>query len=263
MFYVFTSFKKARGFYQNIIFPRTFSEKIQRRKIFDRDCRLHSRADKILAKDFVSQKLGDQWVIPTLWHGQELPAIAERLWPPPFVIKTNHASGANIFIKTENDLDWAIIERQIECWMKITYGYYAGEWLYSKIKPQILVEPFIGDTNKLPFDYKFWTFKGKVKFIQVDTDRGTEHKRVFYDAFWNKLPFSLGYPLEKMDIPIPNSLNEMICAAETLSENISFVRVDFYEIHGRPLFGELTFYPGSGYDMFNPNEWDNFIGELY
>lgn len=251
------------GSYPNLIFPKTFNEKIQRRKVFDRDLRLSMLADKVLVKDYVREKIGEKCLIPTIWHGSELPPHAQRTWPIPFVIKSNHASGWNVFVRSESDCDWDHIEKCCRDWMSKSYGTSLGEWHYSKIKPQILVEPFIGEVASLPVDYKLWTFNGKVHFIQVDTDRDSGHKRAFFDKSWNKLPFSLEFPMEDRDISRPSSLDTMIKYAETLADDIPFVRVDFYEVNHSPLFGEMTFYPESGYGRFFPEESGRKVGALW
>ena len=247
----------------NIVKPRSFNEKVCRRKIMERDPRFPVLADKVLVKDIVRAKLGDDWIIPTIWHGQHLPPVEERTWPMPFVIKVNSGSGWNIFVRNEAECDWPDIERRCDEWMRTTFGRHLGEWLYAHIKPQILVEPFIGKLADLPLDYKFWTFGGKVKAIQVDTDREHSTRRRFYDPDWRPLPFAKGVPLEERDIPRPVSLDRMIAAAEILAEDISFVRVDFYEIEDSPVFGEMTFYPASGISHFSPSEWDEVMGSYW
>jgi hypothetical protein len=256
-------YRRAFGRFPNLRAPETFNEKIQRRKVEDRDPRLPLRADKVLVKDFVREKLGDTWVIPTVWHGTRLPPMAERDWPVPFVVKANHGSMWNHFVRSEADLDWPAIERRCEAWMARRYGVSAGEWQYAAIRPQILVEPYIGALEHLPIDYKLWVFHGRAEFVQVDIGRETEHKRSFFDRQWRRLPFALGYPPETREVPPPASLSEMIRAAEALVEDLPFVRVDFYEIENRPLFGEMTFCPASGWQHFSPPEWDAKIGALW
>ena len=97
----------------------------------------------------------------------------------------------DIFVRSEAERDWPRIERQCNDWMHHIFGYHLGEWLYSQIEPQILVEPFISHDRMLPWDYKLWVFKGKVEFIHVDTDRETRPKRAFFDRDWNRLPFAI------------------------------------------------------------------------
>ena len=243
--------------------PRTFSEKIQRTKLLNRDPRLPQRENKIVVKEFVRERLGSEWVIPTLWHGEYFPPVEQRNWPLPFVIKANNGCGWNVFIRRESDLNWARIESLAADWRRAPFGADIGEWLYGQIKPGLLVEPFIGSGPDLPVDYKLWTFGGKVRFVQVDTDRERDHKRAMFDLHWNRLPFTLQYPDDLRPISKPNSLDAMIKAAEVLAENISFVRIDFYEINGKPKFGEMSFYPESGFGRFNPPEWDIKVGQMW
>jgi TupA-like ATPgrasp len=247
----------------SLVNPKTFSEKIQRLKILNRDPRLPQRENKILVKDFVRQRLGSDWVTPTLWQGEFLPPLERRNWPLPFVIKANNGCGWNVFIRHESDLDWTHIESTAAKWRHTSFGADIGEWLYSEIKPALLVEPFIGESANLPLDYKLWTFGGKVRVVQVDTDREHDHKRAMFDLDWQRLPFALEYPNDPRPIAKPVSLDRMIQAAAILAEDFSFVRIDFYEIGGQPKFGEMSFYPGSGFEVFNPPEWDAKIGKFW
>ena len=253
----------GRALLRSLFIPRTCNERIQRSKLLNRDPRLPQRQDKILVKKFVREKLGNEWVIPSLWEGTTLPPISQRTWPAPFVIKANNGCGWNVFVRDTRGLDWSAIERISHEWRGSTYGAEYGEWLYSAITPGLLVEPFISPTQELPVDYKLWTFKGAVQFIQVDTDREHHHKRTMFDLNWNQLPFTRGFPADTRAIPRPKSLDRMMEAAVILAENLQFARIDFYEISGNPLFGEITFYPGSGSQRFEPAEWDRKIGEMW
>ncbi len=251
------------GYSPRILFARTFNEKLYQRKFFDRDSRMPLRSDKLLVKNFVAEKLGPGWITPTLWHGAALPPPHKRIWPLPFVLKANHGCDMNIFIRSADEFDWPRIEVLCAKWLSENYGESTGEWFYSNIERQLLVEPFIGKTGSLPLDYKLWTFGGRVEFIQVDIDREHQHKRAMFDREWRRLPFTIRYPQEERHIDRPHSLERMIAAAETLSEATSFVRVDFYEINGTPRFGEMTFYPGGGFMPFDPPEYDAIIGALW
>jgi hypothetical protein len=251
---------------RSLIWPRTFTEKIQRRKLLDRDPRLPRLQDKVLVKDYVAQRLGEEWVTPTLWSGETLPPRELRTWPAPFVIKANNASARNIFVRQPGDLDWDAIERTVESWRTSVFGADLGEWLYAEIKPMLLVEPHVGDPSTTPPDYKFYVFGGEVKLIQVDTDREGDHKRCLFDLGWNPLPFALdalGQRVDTRPMARPSSLERMIDAAQMLSAKMPFVRIDFYEVEQRPKFGEFTFYPGSGLLVFDPPEWDLIIGRWW
>lgn len=256
-------YRGAFGRNPRFFFPKTFNEKVHRRKLLDRDPRLPVRADKVLVKQFVEDKLGSEWVVPTLWHGPILPPLKQRNWPVPFVLKANHGSGMNMFIRSPDDLDWPKIEHICREWMGFVFGEHAGEWAYFSIKPQLLVEPFIGERLALPVDYKFLVFHGTAEFVQVDIGREHNHTRAIFDREWLKMPFTTTFPMETANIERPASLNQMIDAAEKLSDGMSFVRVDLYEINGQPRFGELTFYPASAAEIFDPPEYDRFVGSYW
>jgi hypothetical protein len=263
-------FRRSRGSYlaafghsPRFFFAKTFNEKVQRRKILDRDPRLPLCSDKVFVKNFVAEKLGPGWTTPTIWHGPSLPPLHERIWPLPFVLKANHGYGMNIFVRSANDLNWPQIETLCAKWLSEIYGASQAEWAYYNIKRQLLVEPFLGSVDSFPNDYKFWTFHGRVEFIEVNIDRARRQKRAMFDRKWKWLPFNIFGPPEEHQMNQPQSLERMIRAAETLSEGISFVRVDFYEINGTPRFGEMTFYPSSGLGCFDPPEYDVIVGGLW
>ena len=246
----------------NLAEPRRFSELVQRRKLYDRDPRWPMLADKIAAKEHVADVLGREWIIPTLWHGTHLPLMPP--WPRPFVLKSSHASQQCLFVRNEAEAAmWPDMRRTAQRWLRSSYGTYLGEWLYSEIPPRVLVEPFVGRGNVAPFDYKFFVFDGRVEMVQVDLDRETAHRRVMFDRDWRRLPFALEFPTDQRPIPRPATLDRMIAGAETLGRPFDFVRVDFYEVGDRPLFGEMTLYPGSGLDRFRPAHFDEYVGAYW
>ena len=257
------TYRRKFGHWPNVVAPRSFNEKVQRHKILDRDPRIPLCADKVRVKDLVRAELGEGWVIPTLWAGPQLPPRAARRWPKPYVIKVNNGCGWNLFIRSAADEDWPAIEQDCSDWLGTIYGIDLGEWHYAQMVPQILVEPFVAFDLHLPIDYKFWVFHGRVEVIQVVTDREEGRKITFFDRDWRQLPCDKGYPVETDGLSCPASLREMIGAAERLGRNFSFVRVDLYEVGGRPLFGELTFYPDAGYAALNPPAFDRRLGELW
>lgn len=264
-YYSSYGFKQHFGYYPNLFYPSTFSEKIQKSKVFNRDSRIPIRQDKVLVKDIVTQKLGAAYVIPTLWHGTQLPPRQQRNWPMPFVIKANHGCGWNIFVRNHAECNWDAIEKKCDSWMSQVYGRTFGEWLYSQIKPQLLVEPYISAVASLPLDYKLWVFSGKVKLIQVIAGRGSSNiRQFFYDENWVRQPFTgVAIADAPENISPPASLNQMLAAAVTLAEDFAFVRIDFYEVNQQPLFGEITFYPASGFSPFKPIIYEKHVGAFW
>jgi hypothetical protein len=257
------AYRRKFGRWPNLFFPSTFNEIIQARKVWQRDDRLPLFADKHRVKAFVQAKLGSDWIIPTLWAGPTFPAPSERRWPKPFVIKMNNACHRNIFVRSEVECDWAAIESRCETWLTSPYGIDLGEWFYRRIPPMIMVEPFIGSSGQLPLDFKFWTFHGRVEFIHVVTGREGEERQAFFDRHWNRINVDQGFPVETREIAPPASLDVMIEAAECLAADTDFVRVDLYEVGGRPLFGEITLYPGAGFNRITPPAFDRHLVALW
>ncbi|WP_242137433.1 ATP-grasp fold amidoligase family protein [Sphingomonas sp. TREG-RG-20F-R18-01] len=234
--------------------PRLFTELVQWRKLNDRDLRLPLLADKVAVKAVVADRLGRAWVVPTLWDGAVLPA--ERPDGGPIVVKSRHGCNQRVFVR-DGTCDWPMIRRQAARWVDQRYGGWLDEWLYREIPPGVLIEPFIGADGQLPIDYKFYVFGGVVAFIQVHLEREHRHRWIVLDRHWRCEGDGTDLP------PRPSALGAMIAAAENLGQGFDFVRVDFYQPDDVPLFGEMTFYPGSGLDPFDPPHLDAVMGDLW
>lgn len=235
--------------------PVRFTEWVQWRKLYDRDARMPPLADKLDVKRHVAAELGPDWVTPTLFHGRTLPGLP--LWAPPFVVKSRHGSNQRAFVRTGAE-DWRAIRAAAARWVRNPYGVVLDEWLYRHVPRGILVEPFIGANGELPIDYKIYVFGGRAACVKLDRDREHGHWRAIYDLGWRPVWSPPGW----RDPPPPASLGEMIAAAERLGRGFDFVRADFYEIEGRPRFGEITFYPGSGLSPL-PDQLDHWLGGLW
>lgn len=245
--------------------PRAFSEKVQLAKLTWRSPRMVALADKVESKKVVAALLGPEWVTPTIFAGAALPPRSDRNWPVPYVIKCNHRSGGNHFVLSA-DPDWAGIERSVARQLSRRYGRRLAEWVYTQIPPQVLVEPYLGNPG-VPPDYKLHLFGGKFGFTLVNWDRFSVGgmQRATFDRAWKRLPFSISSDGDYQgdDLPRrPASYEEMISGAETLVQGFPFARVDLYEIGGRPRFGEVTFYPQSGY-LRMPRRHDLEIGAMW
>ncbi len=244
------------GRWPDLVHPMRFTEWVQWRKLHDRDPRYPVLADKVAAKAFVAETLGAEWVTPTLWRGCALPA--EPVWPRPFVVKSRHGCNQTAFVHDAR-ADWAGLRRRARGWLRRGYGWWLDEWAYRRIERGLLIEPFLGDARTSPLDYKLFVFGGRVEAVQVHLDREGRHRWIVFDRLWRRVSGASA----DADPPRPASLSAMIAAAEVLGAAFDFVRVDFYEVAGRPVFGEMTFYPGSGLYRLDPDGLDAVWGECW
>ncbi|MCY7339904.1 MAG: hypothetical protein LH465_08155 [Sphingomonas bacterium] len=233
--------------------PQRFTEWVQWRKLNDRDRDRARLTDKALSKQLAAQALGDEFIIPTLWEGQVLPA--DPPWPMPFMVKANHGCGHYVVVR--DAADYARARRDAPAWLERAYGGWLDEWHYRAARRSILVEPYIGAGDVLPLDYKIYVFGGRAAMVQLHEGRAAAHRWHQYDRQWQPLSRHAGAA------PPPVSLEAMLAAAETLGAGHDFVRVDFYELGGRPVFSEFCLFPGSGLDPFDPVGLDQWLGTLW
>jgi hypothetical protein len=256
-------YREVFGRRPNLLLARRHSERLQRAKLFQRDPRMPVLADKIEVKRFIAERVGEQYVVPTLFAGTALPPRADRTWPRPFFVKASHGHGQQKRVE-EPSPRWRPVERAVERWLGSSYGDRGGEWHYSQIPRRILVEPHVGDPSGYPDDYKLWVFHGRVHLVNWMTGRGTAgYGGQYLDRDWKTAFRSLKYLTVEPAPPPPSCLDEMIRIAETLGRDFTFVRVDCYEIEGRPLVGELTFTPTAGYNPLDPADADLELGRLW
>lgn len=238
----------------NIRNPKRFTELVQYRKLADRNPRMPPLVNKVTAKTIASRLLGNDWIIPTIWTGSLLPSDPD--WRYPVILKASHGCNQNIVCYSKSDYDRART-RAIK-WISKAYGLWLDEWAYRQVPKGFIVEPYLGNETTLPVDYKVYVFRGAATLVQVHIDRNQRHRWVLYNRQWKQVSqFNEGVT------PPPRSLMRMLDAAERMASEFDFARVDFYEIDGVPKFGEVTFYPGSGLDRFNPPNLDVEIGALW
>lgn len=242
--------------------PQTFNEKLQWLKLYDRRPEYTKMVDKYAAKLYIAEVIGEEYVIPTLGVWDKFDDIDFDSLPNRFVLKCTHDSHSIIICKDKTKLDINAARVIITSGLNRNFYYYGREWPYKDVKPQIIAEKYMEDSRSTDLrDYKFMCFNGKVKCTFVCSDRSSELKVTFFDNNWHILPFERSHPASKTIINKPLNFELMIKLAEKLSKDIPFLRVDFYEIDGKVYFGELTFYPGSGLESFQPNEWDTKLGQ--
>lgn len=175
----------------------------------------------------------------------------------PFVVKSRHGCGD--FRVVSDATSYRDARRHSARWVTRQYGRWLDEWLYKKIERGLLVEPFLGCGRDLPIDYKLFVFGGTVRYVQVHIERAQNHRWMVFDLNWQRV----SPPTCDPDPTRPVTLDQMIGAAEELGKEFDFVRADFYEIDGRAVFGELTFYPGSGLERVDPVTLDATMGMLW
>jgi len=263
-FYVKAQYWLKTGKKLNLKNPQTFSEKLQWLKLYDKKPEYTIMADKITAKKYVANIIGDEYIIPTLGVWNRFEDINFDELPDQFVLKTNHDSGGIIICKNKNNLNIDFARNKLEKHLRRNVYAVSREYPYKNIKPQIFAEKYMVDESGTELkDYKFFCFNGQVKYIQVDFNRFTNHQRNIYDTHWRFQDFMIKYPNNKnYMIKKPVNLDKMISIAETLSKGLPHLRVDLYSIDNNIYFGELSFCHGSGMERFTPNEWDHKFGSL-
>lgn len=248
----------------NLSEPKTFKEKLQWLKLYDRHNKYITMVDKQGAKAYVGELIGEEYIVPTIGIWDNFDDIDFCDLPESFVLKCTHDSGGLVIVRNKNHFDKDSAKRKIEKCMKRNYYWSGREWPYKGVTPQIIAEPFLeNNTTRDLSDYKFFCFNGKVKCFKVDFDRFIEHHANYYDREKNILPFGeADYPpVYDRELKLPSTIDKMIQLAEVLSSNTSFLRVDFYDVDGKIYFGELTFYPASGMRPFTSKEWDKKLGD--
>ncbi|MBP1154404.1 MULTISPECIES: ATP-grasp fold amidoligase family protein [unclassified Paenibacillus] len=247
----------------NLDEPKTFNEKLQWLKLYDRKDRYTYLVDKYEVRKYIAKTIGEEYLIPLLGVYNSFEEIDFNALPNQFVLKPNHTSGDVYICKDKSKIDYVSLKKEVNQWLKRRYYWVHREWCYKNIKPRIICEKYMVDESGVELkDYKFLSFNGKIKcsFVCLNRNSSSGLNVDFYDVDWNPMPFERHYPRSGTIISKPKNYEKMINFAEKLSKDIPFVRVDFYESNGQLFFGELTFYPGSGFEEFTPESYDYKLG---
>ncbi len=242
---------------------KTFNEKLQWLKLYDRNPLYTKLVDKYEVKKYIASIIGEKYIIPTIGIYDNFDDIDFKKLPNQFVIKCTHDSGGVIICKDKSKFNQKHVKKKIEKLLKKNFYYVGREWPYKNVQPRIIIEEYMEDkkTKELR-DYKFFCFNGIPKFMFLATDRQINQTKFnFYDMNFKLLPFTQGHPNDFRKISKPKKFDEMVELSKQLSKNIPHVRVDFYEINGNVYFGEMTFYHYSGFTKFNPKDWDEKLGK--
>lgn len=247
----------------NLKEPKTFNEKLQWLKLNDRKDIYTTMVDKHKVKKYVADKIGEEYIIPTLGVYDKFDEIDFSKLPNKFVIKCTHDSGGVIIVKDKNKLDLKSARKKINKFLRTNFYYCGREWPYKNVKPRIIIEKYMSDKDQDELnDYKFFNFNGIPKIILVCSERSKKLKETWFNEKFERLNLIEGGHDIDNSISKPKELDEMIELSKKLSKGIPFVRTDFYRIDNKVFFGEITFYPASGFEKFEPEKWDKELGDL-
>lgn len=259
-------FWKVHKYWPKFKNPRSFSEKVWNRMLFNRNYQWTIFCDKLCVREYVKKKVGIYYLIPLFWYGSEPEDIPFNNLPNKFVIKTNHGCKYNIIVKDKTKLNQSVVIIQLKKWLRENYcddKFLGIEWGYKNIIPKIIIEKFIEDKGGIPLDYKFFCFSGKVEYLLITFDRYGDPYEKHFDKKFQPLDLWNGCKQFPGKVEKPKNYDEMIQIAEILSQGLDFIRVDLYNIDGRIYFGELTCYPSGGSDRFIPREYDFLFGKKW
>lgn len=264
--YLKYKYKKILKKELNLNNPVTFNEKLQWLKLNDRKDIYTTMVDKYEAKKYVANIIGDEYIIPTIGIYNSFDEIDFSELPNQFVMKCTHDSGGLVICKDKNNLDINKARKKINKSLKNNYYYDGREWPYKNVKPRIIIEKYMEDSNSLSMkDYKFFCFNGTPRLMYLS--EGLENHDTASMSFFD-MNFKLSsckrkdYKLLNYSPNKPKTFEKMKKLSSVLSKNIPHVRVDWYEINEKLYFGELTFYTCSGFIPFESEEWDKKLGDM-
>lgn len=250
----------------NLKYPKRYTEKLQWYKLYYRTPLLTQCADKYGVRKYIEEKQLGNILCDFYGVYENVDDIDFNTLPDKFVMKTTNGSGTNILCKDKANIDIDGVKKELNQWLKRDCYGLGREWAYKDITPKIIVEEYLEDETN-PFeginDYKFIYFNGKAEYIVFDVDRFKDHKRNIYDTEWNNMNVSTDHDSIDIEVEKPEGLEQMLKVANMLAKDFPCVRVDLYWVNGKVYFGELTFYPWTGYVKFDPDSFDFTLGDKF
>lgn len=257
-------YKARMGKELDLKHPKTFNEKLQWLKLHDRKPIYTTMVDKYAVKKYVADIIGEEYIIPTLGVWDSFDDIDFKNLPNKFVLKCTHDSGGVYICKDKTTLNIDSLRVFFKERMSRNYYKRGREWPYKNVKPRIIAEKYIDTLSEGGIiDYKFFCFNGKPIVFQLIQDRPS-FSVDYYDCEFKHIPITKyhHYLNSKKENVKPENFEKMVKIAEELAKDRTFVRVDLYNIESAIHFGEYTFYPGSGLQAFDPEEWDRKLGDM-
>ena len=258
-------FRLEMGYKLNLKDPKTFNEKLQWLKLYNRKPEYTMMVDKYAVKEYVAGIIGEEYIIPTLGVWDKFEEIDFDKLPNRFVLKTTHGGGNTgvVICKDKATFDVEAAKKKLNRSLRSDIYTNFREWPYKNVKRRIIAEEYIADSNGELNDYKFSTYNGEVTDVMLCADRNSEEtKFYFFDSKWNLLRYNKRGKNAPKDfiLPKPKNLEKMFELAAILSKGIPYLRVDLYNVDGKIYFGETTFYPASGFDPNLLPETDLLFG---
>jgi len=245
--------------------PATFNEKLQYLKLYDRRPEYTRMVDKYKVREYITEKLGAQYLIPLIGVWDDPEKIDFSVLPEQFVLKCNHNSGLGMCIcKDKSKLNIRKVKAGLRKGLRQNYYLTGREWPYKNVPRRIIAEQFMQSDAGGLTDYKIHCFNGEPKLILVCKDRfaPTGLTEDFYTPQWEHLDLRRPtHPNATEPMAKPDELDQLLEFSRILSKDIPFLRVDFYIVEGHVYFSELTFFPASGFEKFEPEEWDQTLGD--
>lgn len=250
------------GRWPNYRKPSNFNEHIHGYMLRNRNPLIKVVADKITVRDWLEQQGEGKHLVPVLGVWDSAEAVPLRSLSLPCVIKPSVGSGSIIFLK-DADFDEHAVREQMQRWLRKDYSRVHREWCYEGATCRILVEKMlVDDSSGVPPDYKVYVIGGAARFIQVDRGRFVRHTRNLYSPQWELLSARLTLSQHESDLR-PHCLERMVLIAQKLALNFEFLRVDYYCIDSKLYIGELTNYPGAGFERFIPSQFSEELGSYW
>lgn len=254
-------YKAYMGKELNLQDPKNYNEKLNWLKLYDRKPLYTTLVDKLAVKDYVAQKIGSEYIIPTLKVYDSAGQIILEDLPEQFVLKCNHDSGSFVICKDKETFDFEAAKQKLTACLKQDFYLLAREWPYKNVPRKIIAEQYIkDDTGEALIDYKWFCFNGEPKIMYIGRDKGEHPSTDFFDMEFNHLPIQILDPPSEVCPDKPVQFDEMKRIASILSKDIPHVRVDFYVINNHIYFGEFTFFHLGGFSNFNDENWNELLG---
>ena len=255
-------FRLKCGYPLNLENPRTYNEKLQWIKLYDKNPLMPKCCDKYTVREYVAGKGCPEILNDLLWEGFDPADIPFDILPEQFVIKVTHGSSFNIICTQKQLLNREETVAKCRKWLGAKFLEAYGEWFYGVERPRVIVEKYLDDGTGRLRDYKIYCFGGEPRYIGVDSGDGSHHYKDIYDVQWNLLPgYEMAYPNSGVALPKPEALEEMLRYARILSEDFLHARVDFYQVEGKVVFGEITFTNSAGFGRVAPEKFALEMGQ--